>query len=264
MGAGSTFHFTARFGRSVPARGKERVAASAARVQEAASDSHRPLRILVAEDSEDSRFLLETYLKESGHLADFAGNGDIAVEKFRAGAYDLVLMDVQMPVLDGYAATRQIRAWEREHARNPTPVVALTAYALETETAKAAEAGCTSLVTKPIKFAELIETIEKYAGGCCLVVDSYIEPKLRVLIPGYIESRLRDLERLRAALEASDYETICDLGHKMSGTGGAYGLPRITEIGLLLEKAAREQNPEGIRAQTDELARFLARAREAL
>jgi len=199
-------------------------------------------------------------LKEAGHLADFAGNGEIAVEKFRSGAYDLVLMDVQMPVLDGYAATQQIRAWEREQRRNPTPVVALTAYALETETAKAAEAGCTSLVTKPIKFAELIQTIEKYASGCCLVVDPHIEPKLRVLIPGYLESRRRDLETLRGALEASDYETIRDLGHKMSGTGGAYGLPRITEIGSLLEKAAREQNPETVRAQTDELARFLARA----
>jgi PAS domain S-box-containing protein len=260
VGAGSTFHFTARFGQCVAARGKERAAASAAPVREAASDADRPLRILVAEDSEDSRFLLETYLKEAGHLLDFAGNGELAVEKFRSGSYDLVLMDVQMPVLDGYAATRQIRAWEREHARNPTPVVALTAYALETETAKAAEAGCTSLVTKPIKFSELMQAIEKYAGCCCLVVDPHIEPKLRGLIPGYIESRRRDLQTLRAALEASDYEIIRDLGHKMSGTGGAYGLPRITEIGLDLEKAAREHDPEGIRAQTDELARFLARA----
>jgi CheY-like chemotaxis protein len=239
------------------------VAASAAPVCESASDADRPLRILVAEDSEDSRFLLETYLKEAGHLADFAGNGELAVEKFRAGAYDLVLMDVQMPVLDGYTATRQIRAWEREHARNPTPVVALTAYALDTETARAAEAGCTSLLTKPIKFAELMREIERYAGCRCLVIDPQIEPKLRALIPGYIESRHRDLQTLRAALEAFDYETIRDLGHKMNGTGGAYGLPRITEIGSLLEKAAREQNPEGIRAQTDELAKFLARARGA-
>ncbi len=161
-----------------------------------------------------------------------------------------------MPVLDGYAATRQIRAWEREHARNPKPVVALTAYALETETAKAAEAGCTSLVTKPLKFAELMQEIEKHAGCRCLVIDPHIEPKLRALIPGYIESRRRDLQTLRAALDAADYATIRDLGHKMNGTGGAYGLPRITEIGSLLEKAAREQNPEAIRLQTDELAQF--------
>jgi PAS domain S-box-containing protein len=258
VGAGSTFHFTVRFGRCAPEPGK--VAKSPAPVRETASDADRPLRILVAEDSEDSRFLLETYLSEAGHFADFVGNGELAVEKFRSGTYDLVLMDVQMPVLDGYAATRQIRAWERERARNPTPVLALTAYALEAETAKAAEAGCTSLVTKPIKFAELMQAIEKYAGGGCLVVDPHIEPKLRVLIPGYIESRRRDLETMRAALEISDYETIRDVGHKMSGTGGAYGLPRITEIGSLVEQAAREQNPETIRAQTDELARFLARA----
>ena len=109
-----------------------------------------------------------------------------------------------------------------------------------------------------------MQAIEKYAGGGCLVVDPHIEPKLRVLIPGYIESRRRDLETVRAALAASDYETIRDLGHKMSGTGGAYGLPRITEIGGMLEKAAREQNPEAVRAQTDELARFLARACGAL
>jgi len=260
MGAGSTFHFSAKFGRCVAARGKQWVPASAAPVQEAVSDASRPWRILVAEDSEDSRFLLETYLKEAGHLADFASNGELAVTKFRAGSYDLVLMDVQMPVLDGYAATRQIRAWERAHGRNPTPVVALTAYALETETAKAAEAGCTSLVTKPIKFAEFMQEIDKYASACWPVVDLHIEPKVRLLIPGYLESRRRDVEALRAALETSDYEAIRDLGHKMSGTGGAYGLPRITEIGSNLEKAARERDPQLIRAQTDELTRFLSRA----
>ena len=92
------------------------MAKSPAPVRETASDADRPLRILVAEDSEDSRFLLETYLSEAGHFADFVGNGELAVEKFRSGTYDLVLMDVQMPVLDGYAATQQIRAWERERA----------------------------------------------------------------------------------------------------------------------------------------------------
>src|SRR5262249_16156970 len=193
-------------------------------------------------------------------LADFASNGELAVTKFRAGSYDLVLMDVQMPVLDGYAATRQIRAWERAHGRNPTPIVALTAYALETETAKAADAGRTALVTTPIKFVESMQEIDKYESACCPVVDLHIEPKVRLLIAGYLESRRRDVEALRAALETSDYEAIRDLGHKMSGTGGAYGLPRITEIGSNLEKAAKERDPQIIRGQTGELTRILSRA----
>jgi PAS domain S-box-containing protein len=258
VGAGSTFHFTLRFGeRGVPeSRMDEAPHAEAS--GKPAIRSRRALRILVAEDSEDTRFLLETYLRESGHHVDFADNGEAAVEKFRSGSYDLVLMDVQMPQLDGYSATRRIRAWELECERAPAPIVALTAYAAETERAKAAAAGCNSCLTKPILFEPFMNAIEEYGGVRRSPASPELEGKLRALQPAYLESRRRDVETLRSALAAGDYEAVGALGHRMAGTGGAYGFPRISGIGESLETAAIEKDTVAIRARIAELQEFLA------
>ena len=93
---------------------------------------------------------------------DIAENGKIAVEKFQSGRYDLVLMDMEMPVMDGYTATRTIRKWEVEQGLKTTPIVALTAHALIEERQKCHDAGCTDHVAKPIKKAPLIEAILRY------------------------------------------------------------------------------------------------------
>src|SRR3989475_10821152 len=97
-----------------------------------------------------------TTLFRSPHHLDLADNGAIAVAKFRARGFDLVLMDMQMPVLDGYAATRKIRQWEEEIGRPPTPIIALTAFALQEEIRKSLDAGCTAHLTKPSKKATLL------------------------------------------------------------------------------------------------------------
>lgn len=120
-------------------------------------------RILVAEDSPDSRLLISAFLHHTPCQVDFAENGQIAVEKFTRNRYDLVLMDMQMPVMDGYAATRAIRAWELEHRVPRTNVLALTASVLEEAVTKAAEAQCDAHITKPIKKARLLEVIRQYA-----------------------------------------------------------------------------------------------------
>jgi CheY-like chemotaxis protein len=133
--------------------------------QEAApapAKDQRALRILLAEDSPDNRLLVQSYLKHTPHHLDLADNGAIAVAKFRARGFDLVLMDMQMPVLDGYAATRKIRQWEKEIGRTPTPIIALTAFALQEEIRKSLDAGCTAHLTKPIKKAILLNAIQEY------------------------------------------------------------------------------------------------------
>src|SRR5207237_8059872 len=88
------------------------------------------LRILLVEDSPDNRTITVAYLKDTPYRVDIAENGAIACEKFTAGHYDLVLMDRQMPVMDGLTATRAIREWEQANRRSPTPLVALTGGAL--------------------------------------------------------------------------------------------------------------------------------------
>ncbi len=131
-----------------------------------------PLSLLLVEDSEDNRFLVLAYLKKTPYRIDTAENGQIAVEKFLANAYDLILMDMQMPVMDGYTATREIRRLEREEGRKPTPIVALTAYALKEDIQKCLDAGCDGHLTKPIRKPILLEAIRKFAAPGPVQCDS--------------------------------------------------------------------------------------------
>jgi CheY-like chemotaxis protein len=122
---------------------------------------HRPLSILLADDSKDNRLLIHAYLKDTGHRLDDAENGLIAVAKLKTGKYDLVLMDIQMPVMDGLEATRTIRAWEKERGNSRMPILALTASALDEDVRKTLEAGVDMHVSKPIKKAVLLAAINK-------------------------------------------------------------------------------------------------------
>jgi two-component system sensor histidine kinase/response regulator len=125
----------------------------------------RALRILLVEDSPDNQVLVRSYLKQTPYRLDIADHGAIALELFKNGIYDLILMDMQMPVMDGYEATRAIRAWEREHDLLPTQVIALTALALKEDGVKILEAGCNAHMTKPIKKHTLLEVLQACKGG---------------------------------------------------------------------------------------------------
>src|SRR5690606_16056842 len=89
-------------------------------------------------------------------------NGQQALEQFKRDHYDLVLMDMQMPVMDGYTAVREIRAWERLQNLPRTPIVALTAYALKEEVKRSTEAGCDHHLSKPFSKSQLLEVLGRY------------------------------------------------------------------------------------------------------
>lgn len=126
-------------------------------------DDRHQRRILVAEDSPDNRLVLSAYLRKEPYEIDFAETGRIAVDRFRAQSYDLVLMDIQMPEMDGLEAIRLIRQWEGEHDLGHTPVIALTASVLEEDVKKALAAGCDQHLSKPIKKKILIEALRNAA-----------------------------------------------------------------------------------------------------
>lgn len=122
----------------------------------------RALRVLLVEDSPDNQLLVRSYLKQTDHSLDIAEQGAIAVEKFKATHYDVILMDMHMPIMDGYAATKAIRSWEREHDLPPTPIIALTALALKEESVRIFEAGCNTHLTKPVKKTTLLEILQAH------------------------------------------------------------------------------------------------------
>jgi len=119
----------------------------------------RPLRVLLADDSPDNRMLIEAYLKKTPYQLATAENGRVAFDKFVAAPADVILMDIQMPVLDGYGAARMIRSYETDASRARTPIIALSASALDESVSRAREAGCDLHVSKPVKRATLLNAI---------------------------------------------------------------------------------------------------------
>ena len=121
------------------------------------------LKILLVEDSPDNALLVRAYLKRTRCKIDHADNGQAAFDRFQGGHYDLVLMDMHMPVMDGYTATEHMRDWERRHGQQPIPILALTAFGMKEEVQKSLNAGCTEHLVKPIRKATLLAAIAKYA-----------------------------------------------------------------------------------------------------
>jgi len=113
-----------------------------------------PLNILVAEDNTVNQRLAQRMLEKAGHRVEIAANGEEAVKKWQTGQFDVILMDIQMPVMDGYEATRKIREMEVNSGKH-TPIIALSANAMKAHREKGLTAGMDGYVTKPIKISEL-------------------------------------------------------------------------------------------------------------
>lgn len=121
----------------------------------------RPVNILIAEDSESNQMLLTLYFSDSGYTLDFAANGREAVALYKAGTYELVLMDIFMPVMDGLDATRSIRTFEQESGLEPVPIVAVSANAFAEDRKRSLNAGCSDFLAKPIRKIPLLEFIAR-------------------------------------------------------------------------------------------------------
>jgi len=161
-GKGNSFIFTAAFEPAEPARAE--AAAEVRPEPEAPQSSSGPriLNILLVDDDPANRIMVKAFIKKTPHRVDEAENGQIAVDKFKAGDYDLVFMDMQMPIKDGLTATREIRAWETQSGRAAVPIVALTAHALAEHIERSIEAGCDDHLTKPIRQDLFLSALDKY------------------------------------------------------------------------------------------------------
>jgi signal transduction histidine kinase/CheY-like chemotaxis protein/HPt (histidine-containing phosphotransfer) domain-containing protein len=226
------------------------------------TDSEPPLpelHILLVEDSSDNRTITLAYLQDTPYRVDIADNGAVAYEKFIAGHYDLVLMDRQMPIMDGLAATRAIREWEQGTDRPLTPIIALTASALKGDQEKCLAAGCTAYLTKPIKQEVLLQAIKDHSSRRKDTILVRANPRFADLIPGFLQNRRLDVVAMLDALDRSDFETVESLGHGMKGAGGSWGFQAITDIGAALEQAAQRADADTSRKWVGEVSRYLDR-----
>jgi len=242
IGKGSLFAFTVQF--EVWLAGNRPAAAPIG----AGTKGPLPaLRILMAEDSPDNVTIALAYLASTPYQVTVAETGEIACQKFMDGYYDLVLMDRQMPGIDGLAATRAIRAWEKANDRAPTPIIALTASALKGDREICLAAGCTAYFTKPIKEDALLQAIRDYStarpagtGKADGSTDrnSRAARMLAERTPAYLQNCRGNVVTMTEALDRIDFQTVTILGHNLRGSGGGFGFQAITDIGAGLEEAA--------------------------
>lgn len=220
------------------------------------------LRILLAEDSPDNCVITMAYLEDTPYHVDIAGNGAVACDMFEAGQYDMVLMDRQMPVMDGLTATRQIRAWEKQNGRAPVPILALTASALKGDREMCIAAGCTDFLTKPIKQEVLRHAIREHslAGPFVYAREDFIRPKNAKLadsIPSFLRDCRLNVVAMLLAVDQADFGTVQFIAHNIRGAGGGFGFPTITNIGAALELGAVNADPAASRMWIGELSSYL-------
>jgi len=224
------------------------------------------LRILLAEDSPDNCMIAQAYLEDTPYRVEIAVTGAVACEMFESGLYDIVLMDRQMPVMDGLTATRRIRAWEKTNGRAPTPIIALTASALKGDRETCLAAGCTAYLSKPIKQDVLLQAIRDYASAKSKEAPNLPAPQDRAArvakrlaeqAPAYLDSCRRDVVSMLSALDRADFDAVILLGHNLRGSGGGFGLQAITDFGTGIEQSAGEGDDGSARRWLKELSTYL-------
>jgi PAS domain S-box-containing protein len=254
-------------------RGDGPVALAETKTNREEEEPVKPAHILVAEDSPDNRLLVQVYLKGRPYELTFEQDGKAAVDRFAtSGDFDLILMDVRMPVMDGLAATRAIRELERVRGAAPVPILALTAKAGSQDMEKSAAAGCNAHLSKPISKSELLDAIEKYRrqprltemaqlGALQLSQPLGIEMPagLEDIVPGYLANRRQEFFKMGELLAASDFERLSVLAHNLKGSARGYGFPDLVRLGAALEESADQKDRGASRGQITELGNYLDR-----
>jgi CheY-like chemotaxis protein/HPt (histidine-containing phosphotransfer) domain-containing protein len=232
-----------------------------AKVSERPEHELKPLRILLVEDSLVNQKLAMVVLSQRGHSVATALNGQEAIDQIENNAFDLVLMDVEMPVMDGIEATTQIRERERETGRH-LPIIAMTAHAMKGDRQRFLEAGMDEYVSKPIRTeelfrkisvlmgAELTETTSSAAPTGSSVIDWNLAQELvnrdLDLLRGVVSVLVQEapglLEDVRTSVNGRDCESLERTAHKLKGSLKCVGVIAATQLAEKLEVSAYDSD----------------------
>jgi CheY-like chemotaxis protein len=270
---------------TLDADGRTRSAGELVTKHSLAEERRRRGRILLAEDYPTNQQVALTHLRSAGYDADLAENGLQAVEAFGKGFYDLVLMDVQMPVMDGFDATRRIREIEKEKGFDPasrpnvrqrrTPIVGMSAHALKGFQDRFAEIGMDDYITKPIKRTEFLMAVDRWISGGPVertesAPEQPAEPEnsrgdrnesldyqtaldefmgnarvLNQVLRGFIENVQRQIPRMRQAVRDRDFTVLRKEAHAIKGGAANISAPALSRLAAELEQLGMQRSLEG-------------------
>jgi two-component system, sensor histidine kinase and response regulator len=228
------------------------------------------VRVLLADDGETNRKLIQVFLSRHGADVQTVENGEMACRLAVAEEYDVILMDMQMPQMDGYAAARKLRSIGYEK-----PIIALTAHAMKGDREKCTYAGCSGYLSKPVNVDELVRQVEAAVGlgeRCRVDLKSEKERKIKRALSGpirsslptedellheivseFVESIPARLEAMERALAEENYEELQQHVHGLKGSGGTAGFTCLSEVSAELEAFAAEKRGDQAAALLGEL-----------
>jgi CheY-like chemotaxis protein/HPt (histidine-containing phosphotransfer) domain-containing protein len=230
------------------------------------------MNILLAEDGPDNQRLIQAFLKKAGATVTLVVNGKEAYEAAICQTFNLILMDMQMPEMDGYQATKLLR--QKGYGN---PIVALTAHALTTDREKCLASGCNDYITKPVNRATFIETVARYrtsvaksgdsAGntsteisGVTPAISEFAQDEdLSGILDDFVSGLPGKLEVMREDLENGCFPQLCRKAHQLKGAGGGYGYPQLTAIARELESASVQEDREIATLKFREMVLFCQR-----
>jgi len=253
-------------------------------------------RILLAEDNAVNQKVATKTLEKLGYRVDVVGDGIAVVAAWETGRYDLILMDCQMPAMDGYEATQMIRSKERSESRKRIPIVALTAHAMKGADKQCSEAGMDDYLSKPIDRAQLDACLERWLNNDAveaspvptqgappaaspstkeinatpidwqrlLAATDHDEQLARELAVLFIESGANSLQEIIAALAGGDYGKLGEKAHEIKGASASLQAIAATTAAERLETAARNGDALQIPELTQQLKVEVDRAIEFL
>ncbi len=242
-----------------------------------------PRRVLVVDDGEANRELVRLVLEEVGLSVAGAENGQVGVDMANRERFDVILMDMQMPVMDGFTATRTLRQQGMK-----LPIFALTANAMKGFEREVLDAGCTGYLTKPVDIDLLLQTLGELLGG--RKVDGPVErkqaapaqsealpvmasgpagppvvsrlanhPRLRPVVRKFAEQMPAKMSAIEQAWEARDFAALAALAHWLKGSGGTTGYDAFTTPARTLEQYAKAQDEQHTPAAVAELRQIVDR-----
>ena len=240
------------------------------------AENHRTnLRVLVVDDDDINRLVAENQLKDLGYVPETLNSGILALQAIERQTYDAILMDCQMPELDGYETTRRIRQWEAQHTASSSriPIVAVTAHAMKGERQKCLDAGMDDYVSKPLRVEDLRSVLDSWlpgqgqarkqevdrgdtASAIPDVLDSGPLAAVRRLghktgadLVGqmteiYLEEGPRRIEIMRRALTERDLDTVAKTAHSLGGSAVYLGASNLANLCRELEEIADREDIE--------------------
>lgn len=221
--------------------------------------------VLLVEDNPDSQAYALRVLAGAGYRTTVAATGAAAINMAQSARYDVILMDVMLPDMTGFEATRAIRSDEARLERSRVPVIALTAHALQDYRKEAFAADMDDYITKPVRPQSLLNAVKTWAvakrPAAAECEEVTVDADLTDLIPGYLERVRSQLGQIREHAEAGRLAEVKRLGHNLKGTGNSYGFSMITQAGRQMEEAAQADRRDKVLELAANLSDWLDRVK---